>query len=140
MWSRGAPGAPLVPTLDSSPPVTAALPTLRGCIYRALPMSHLAGCPLFVHQIYRSPTLGGGGSLIYDVHPPPPPPPPPPAPADTPSCLLQPCRLGCIRLPLRLRVKIRSCCFSLRCTGGGQASSHAGSPDPRRRADGRRDV
>lgn len=51
-----------------------ALPTLRGCIYRALRMSHLASCPLFVHQIYRSPTLGGGGSLIYDSRPPPPPP------------------------------------------------------------------
>lgn len=42
----------------SWPPVAAALSTLRGCIYRALQMSHLAGCPLFVHQIYRSPTLG----------------------------------------------------------------------------------
>lgn len=45
---------------DSWPPVAAAAsPTPHGCIYRAPWMSHLAPCPLFLHQIYGSPHRGG---------------------------------------------------------------------------------
>lgn len=50
-------------------PVAAALLTPHDCIYRAQWMSHLAACPLLVHQIYRSPHWKRGGVLIYDAPP-----------------------------------------------------------------------
>ena len=61
---------------SSWPTVAAASPTLHGCIYRALRMSHLAECPL---------------CLIYDTPDHPPPPSPPASmPSPTPPLTLLP--------------------------------------------------
>lgn len=56
----------------SWPTVATASPTLYGSIYRALRMSHLAECPPFVHQIYRSLLWGGLPDLRYPHYLPPP--------------------------------------------------------------------
>lgn len=114
----------------SWPPVAAALSTLRGCIYRALWMSHLARCPLYVHQIYRSPPLGRAPwftthtlPLHHQL--------PPLWLLQIHHLCLQPADwvpFSCALLHL-LRVKNCFCCFFFRCTCSGKVSSETGSLD-----------